>query len=290
MKLTNQHNLPLPIVRAMESMEAAYDAGRGGSDYSTTGLLLPPRIAQLRRQHGAELVEDAADRLWSLYGQIAHRILYESAEGHVAELRLNCDFNGITVSGQVDLVEGDTLTDYKFVTRYATKDGVKDEWVQQGQINRLLCERSGIPIKKIQYVAMYRDWSKLAAEREQEYPPEIEQFDIPMWDMDKTRAFIEERIRLHEAAKVELPLCSAEERWAKPEKWALMKKGGKRAVKLYDLETEAAEAAANAESIPGVSKNYSVEHRPGENTRCLHYCSVSAYCAFFRELMQEAQP
>ena len=290
MKLTNKNNLPLPIVRAMESMEAAYDAGRGDSDYSTTGLLLPPRIAQLRRQHGAELVEDAADRLWSLYGQIAHRILYEAAEGHVAELRLQAEFAGKTVSGQVDLVEGTTLTDYKFVTRYATKDGVKDEWVQQGQINRLLCELNGHQIKKIQYVGMYRDWSKMAAEREQEYPPEIEQFDIPLWDMDKTRAFIEERIRLHESAKVELPLCSAEERWQDPARWALMKKGAKRAVKLYNAEHEAQAAAANAEQIPGVSKNYSVEPRPSIPKRCMHYCPVSAYCTLFRELTQEAQP
>ena len=51
----------------------------------------------------------------------------------------------------------------------------------------------------------------------------------------------------------------------KPEKWAHMKRGNKRAVKFYDNEAQATAAAAQAD------KGF-VEYRKGENTRCLCFC------------------
>lgn len=281
MQLTNRLNLPAPLVAAI-----ANDNYSGGmaSDYSTTGLLKPPRIAQLTRLHRDELTEDVSDRIWALFGQVTHAIIERAATDELVEKRLFMEINGKTVSGQVDLWKSKYLWDWKTTSIYSGKDGPKQEWIEQGNINRLLCARNGIEVEGIKYVALYRDWSKMAADRSKtDYPQsQVQIFDLPIWPVDVTEAFVETRIRLHEAAKEKLPLCSAEERWAKPEKWALMKKGQKRAVKLYDTEDE----ALNAASYASLDKHF-IEHRPGENTRCLFYCSCAPWCSQFRDMMQE---
>lgn len=279
MKLTNRLNLPAPLVAAIANDQYSGSA----SDYSTTGLLRPPRIAQLTRLHREEMTEDASDRIWSLFGQITHSIIERAAVSDLVEKRLFMEIAGKTFSGQIDLWKSDTLWDWKTTSIYSGKDGPKYEWTQQGNVNRLLCAENGIEVRRIQYVALYRDWSKMAAERKgEEYPQsQVEVFDLPLWPLEKSRAFVEERIALHEAAKVELPLCSAEERWMRPEKWALMKKGAKRAIKLYDSEAQAQDALENTQE----RQKHKIEHRPGENVRCLWYCPVSVYCVQFRELM-----
>lgn len=278
MKLSNKLGLPAPLVAAIANDN--YDGG--GSDYSTTGLLKPPRIAQLSKLHQGDLLEDVSDRIWALFGQIVHTIIERAATNELVEKRLFMTISGKTVSGQIDLYQGDTLWDWKTTSIYSGKDGAKAEWIQQGNINRLLCSENGIPVNKIQYVALYRDWSKMACERKEEYPEsQVEIFNLPLWPLEKTRAFVEQRIAMHEAAKVELPLCSEEDRWAKPEKWAVMKKGGKRAMKLYDTEEQASTGLVN------LGKPGHIEHRPGENTRCLYYCGCSKFCSQFRELISD---
>jgi hypothetical protein len=282
MKLTNKLNLPLPLVHAIANDH--YEGGKV-SDYSTTGLLKPPRLAALQKRHGESLIEDASDRVWSLFGQVVHTIIERAATDELVEKRLFMEVAGKTVSGQIDLYQGDTLWDWKTTSIYSGKDGPKLEWIQQGNINRLLCAENGIEVKKIQYVALYRDWSQMAAARKTEYPAkQIEIFNLEVWPLQETREFVEERIAAHEAAKVELPNCSEEERWAKPEQWAVMKKGQKRAVKLHDTEEQ---AEAHIEML-GEDVKASTEHRPGEQTRCLFYCPVSAFCAQFRAMVEEA--
>jgi hypothetical protein len=278
-QLTNKLNLPLPLVQAIANDNYS---GNRVSDYSTTGLLKPPRIAALQRQHKEKLVEDASDRIWALFGQVVHTIIERAATNELVEKRLFMEIAGKTVSGQIDLYQGDTLWDWKTTSIYSGKDGAKAEWVQQGNINRLLCAENGIQVKRIQYVALYRDWSQMAAARKTDYPDkQIEIFNLEVWPLQESREFVEERIALHEAAKVQLPLCTDEERWAKPERWALMRKGQKRALKLYETEELATKAITD-------DKKQRVEHRPGEQTRCLFYCPVSAYCTQFRELVEAA--
>jgi hypothetical protein len=279
MKVTNKLNLPLPLVAAIAN---DHYEGHQVSDYSTTGLLKPPRISALLRQHRDQLTEDASDRVWALFGQVVHSIIERAATSELVEKRLFMEIAGKTVSGQIDLYQGDTLWDWKTTSIYAGKNGAKIEWIQQGNINRLLCAENGIDVKKIQYVALYRDWSQMAAARKTDYPDKpLEIFNLEVWPLQLSREFVEERIAAHEAAKTELPLCSDEDRWAKPEKWALMQKGQKKAKKLYETEKEAAAAITD-------EKKQRIEYRPGEQTRCLFYCPVSAYCTQFRAMMEAA--
>ncbi len=279
MRLTNNLNLPSPLVTAIANDN--YTGGKA-SDYSTTGLIQPPRIAALRRQHRDALTEDVSDRIWALFGQVVHTIIERAATDELVEKRLFMTVAGKTVSGQIDLYQGDTLWDWKTTSIYSGKNGAKAEWIQQGNINRLLCAENGIEVKRIQYVALYRDWSQMKAARTSDYPEkQLEIFNLPVWPLDESRWFVEQRIALHEAARAELPLCSDEDRWARPEKWALMQKGKKRALKLYETEAQATAAITD-------DKKQRIEHRPGENVRCLHFCNVSAHCGQFREMMMEA--
>ncbi len=277
MKFTNTLNLPGPLVRAVENDN--YTGGTA-SDYTTTSLIGPPRIRALRQKHSDQLTEDVSDRIFSLFGQVVHTIIERAATDELVEKRLFMEIDGKTVSGQIDLYQGTTLWDWKTTTIYAGKDGAKQEWIEQGNINRLLCHENGIEVKAIQYVALYRDWSLMKAGREMDYPQkQVEIFNLPVWPLPQTRQFVSERIRLHEAAKIELPLCTPEERWERPSKFALMKKGVKRAVKLYDIEEEALAAQTDPKHF--------IEYRPGESIRCQHYCPVSAYCSQGREVLAE---
>lgn len=67
--LTNKLNLPLAVVQAVTNDPYT----RGDSDISVTQLISPPYQRRLRQT--VEPVEDVAERLFSLYGQLAHGLL-----------------------------------------------------------------------------------------------------------------------------------------------------------------------------------------------------------------------
>jgi hypothetical protein len=70
----------------------------------------------------------------------------------------------------------------------------------------------------------------------------------------------------------DLPDCTPEQMWEKPTTWALKKTGNVRAKSIYETE-EAAQAA-----LEEAGKEYEIEIRPGERTRCATFCSVSSFC------------
>jgi hypothetical protein len=89
------------------------------------------------------------------------------------------------------------------------------------------------------------------------------------------QAFLLHRIRLHQATNP--PICTPEERWQKPERFAVMMKAKKRALKLYDSQQEAVNHVAT------LGAGAKVEPRPSEPIRCMHYCSVAQFCSFGKQ-------
>ncbi len=280
MHYTNKSNLPEPLFRAVTNDPYSSE----GCDYSTTTLIKPPRIVALERQHQKELTEDASDRIWSLIGQIGHLVLERSAMKEIAEKRFFAERLSKKIGGQVDLLSETRLIDYKLTSHYAAKDGVKPEWEQQHNINALLCRDNGIQITSAEIVAIYRDWSVGEARRNSDYPQtQVQVFPVKLWPVEHQELFIKSRLEVHMAAEKELPLCSPIERWARPEKWALMKEGNKRATSLHDSEDEAYAALKMARQY--------VEHRPGINVRCTDYCAVGrqGFCSWWNDY-QKAHP
>jgi hypothetical protein len=143
-----------------------------------------------------------------------------------------------------------------------------------------MLRQNGDGITKLQIVALLRDWSKMEARRDPEYPQaQVITVDIPMWTPEETRKYMRTRVIAHEHAKEILPECTPEERWERPTKWAVMKKNAKKATKLHD-NAESAEAQAAENPL------YSVEVRPGLSVRCENYCSAKPFCSQYQRMSQ----
>jgi len=256
-------------------------------------------------QYAGELVEDASDRLWALMGQAIHAVLERAdGPGRIIEERYFVQISGWKLSGQVDVIEeevesyfpGNTptlrknvLSDYKFMSVWEIIHGLKPEKTQQLNILAYLARANRIPIDNLQIVGILRDWSKSKAKFDKNYP-QHQGVTIPvdLWDFETQEAFIKERIDAHKSALFELPLCTDDERWAKPDTYAVMKEGRKSALRVLQSEQEAWEwGMGNGWANEGpndLKDGITIVHRPGEQTRCANYCAVADKCLQYQEL------
>jgi len=276
MKLTNRLNLPQAIVSAISND----DYSRGECDLSVTQLITPPRKVELQRLHDDEIIEDVADRIWILVGKAVHSILEAAGSDDLKEERLFMDALGWRISGAFDnlaLIQAGAdlwkISDYKVTSAWSVvfADG-KTDWEAQINCYAHLLRLHSFPVSELEIVAICRDWRKTEALKNPDYPQsQVAVIPIRLWSSAEAQAFIVERVRLHQQAREggELPLCTAEERWERPTKWAFLKQGAKRATKLCNTQDE-----AEALLKPG----YRIERRDGESTRCKSYCSALPFC------------
>ncbi|MEQ1665890.1 MAG: hypothetical protein ABL927_10995 [Bdellovibrionales bacterium] len=283
MIFTNKHNLPDGIVNAVKNDSYT----KGESDYSATGLLKPARQSALQSQHHDEIEEDVSDRIWSLLGQSIHTICERGNVSDLVEKRFFAKFGNKTVSAQIDSLgmKSGILTDYKTTTVYKAKpnQAADPDWTAQLNIQLELMRRNGLDASQLQIIAILRDWSKNKARQEENYAPlNVAVIPIEMWPREKTVAFIEMRIALHEAAKSNLPECSDDERWAKPSVFAVVK--GKRAINGGVQFSEDA-----AQSLCAKNPGTRVEFRQGESMRCELYCSVNKFCSQYQKTIKKQE-
>lgn len=280
MKVTNKANLPQPIYDAI--IRDGYS--RGDADISVTELLSPARISALKAAHWQEIEEDASDRVWSLVGQVMHGILERSNRTGIAERRLSVQVEGWKVSGGMDAYyDHGLLQDYKFVTAYKFKGGtVPQEYEQQLNCYAEILRANGDKVERLEIVAILRDWSKMEARRDPNYPQsQVLILPVTLWPQDIAQKFMRERVVLHKSARIALPRCTDEERWAKPAQWAVMKNGRKTAVRLLATEAEARTMAT------GLGAGHYIEKRTSANVRCENYCSVARFCEQFQAMQPE---
>lgn len=283
MKLTNNTGLPASIVNAVRN--DPYSSG--GADISVTKLIQPPQLVSLARKHADEIVIDASESIFSLFGQAVHHILDRADDaGAIHERRLFTKENGWTISGAFDRYVPKKIQDYKVCSVYGVRDGGKEEWEWQQNLLACLARRNGMDVDELEIVAILRDWRRAEMERggADDYPRyQVQIVKLPVWPAEKAEQFLMDRVYLHQMAQLrgEVPPCTDEERWFTGEQYAVMKKGGKRAVKLHptreDAEAHANNAIAKAEREKSKDK-FHVEHRPGKYNRCQTYCSVADFC------------
>ncbi len=193
------------------------------------------------------------------------------------------DVLGWKISGGMDLVhDNGKLTDYKVTSVWQFLDGkVPDSFVQQLNIYAELLRENGLEVNRLEVVGVLRDWSKMEAMRNDGLPRhQVVVRQIPMWEPAFTRVFIADRVHQHQEARKALPECTPEERWARPDVYAVMKEGRKSAVKLYNNDAEAQLHVAG-------EKGLSVVKRPGMSVRCAGYCSVSGFCTQYAAIQKE---
>lgn len=279
MKLSNSQNLPQPLYDAVKNDPYS----NGGADISVTSLLKPPRQRALEIKHSDQITEDAADRIWSLMGQIVHGILERASVDPVAERRLTVKCLGWTVSGGMDAYYDHGLVqDYKVVTSYRFKGpAVHPEYEQQLNLYAHILRENGFKVSKLEIVGILRDWSTLEAKRDPNYPQkQVVIKPVPLWEPEKAKAFLEARVKAHQDALKAPPACSDDERWSRSKVWAVMKPGRKTAVKLHDSVNFAFNHISTPEAI---KEGLYIIERPVERIRCQSYCRVAQFCTQYQE-------
>lgn len=277
MNLTNLHGLPEALVRAVTN-----DPYTGGGDISVTKLIDSPQVRVLRKQYGHSVVEDVSDRIWSLLGQSVHTIL-ERAGNETSDLqeeRLYAEVDGWKLSGQFDRMDlhNKTMDDYKVTSTYKAR-GDHMDWERQLNVLRWLAIQNGYEVERLRIVAILRDWSRAKGLRDPDYPKQaVEVIDLDVWPLEETYQYIRDRISIHKAAEEgEVIECTDEERWFSGNKYALMKQGGKRAIKLYERKDD----------IPSpLPDGTFVEERQGIYRRCAEYCEVAPFCEQYRPIRE----
>lgn len=292
MVITNKFGLPEPIA----NFARADKYTKGASDISVTTLIDSPRINILRNNYSDKIDVDVSDMVWALFGTAVHRVLESTDETDtvVVEERLYAEIAGWTLSGQLDhqelLPDGTVqITDYKVTSAWSVILG-KEEWERQQNVYAWLVENSkegkfnGTKVSSIRICAILRDWQRKKAEFDPDYPQSpVTMVELPLWE--HREEYVADRLMIHQEAQIDfdmydkLPLCSPEEQWAKPDTWAVKKKGQKRAMRVHYSEEDAIRHANANTALKG---NCEIEHRKGELTRCASYCAVSEYCEQYK--------
>lgn len=291
-KITNRHGLPMTIVNAMDRD----DYSMGDARMSVTGLLKPPRIGILFKRHHEQIEKDVADNIWALFGRAIHKILEHGAdEKHIPEERLYAEVRGWRISGQIDVQVLDypssqahcRIIDYKSTTAYAVRQE-KREWVEQLNCYAFLLRQQGWVVEELAVCAFIRDWSRHRVGTP-DYPdaPTV-MVPIPLWDTQTAEDFVAERVRIHQEALAQVsmggdpPECEDHERWMRPTQYRAMKRGNKRASKVFSSPQEA------DSYVKEQGPSYWVETRKGEPVRCTgDYCNVSGWCRQYHDWKEQ---
>jgi hypothetical protein len=279
MTITNKLGLPDVLVQAVSNREPS-DA------YSASQLMKSPRQLWLGRKHHVEIVEDVSDRIWALFGTALHAIIEQAnPENALTEERLSHEFPGLgKITGIPDLFQDGIISDWKTVSVWSYiyfDDDKRAEYASQLNTYAFLYRALGFEVKGLEIVMLMRDWQASKAKFDPDYPQsQVAKIKIPLWSQEKAETYIKAKLDYFETfrdtADDQLPECTEKERWAKPGKWALMKKGRKSAVKLYDVQPD-------IELEPG----HYWEHRPGEQWKRCEYCNVSPFCNQYQKAHKE---
>lgn len=293
MKYTNRKGLSAHWITAAQEFDSEYDKA---GDYSATTIADSPRIHFLKQRHEDEIIVDIADRMNMLIGSAMHAILERAGRKEpnvLTEKRIVVQVNGTNVSMKADRIEPIARTN---PTQYHLKDlkttkvgawqyGAKESWILQGNIYRYGYWKSiQINITQITFELWLKNFNE-AETCKHDYPDaEVMPVDIPVWEFAATERYLADRVKLFNSCidlpDDKLPPCTTVERWERPERFAVMKKGGKKAISNGVKSTRAAaeEALAALKDPDG----HLIEYRPGESVRCQpRHCDVCKWCNFY---------
>ena len=290
MILTNKLNLPQPFVDAATN-DHEYTEGR----YSVTELLGGTCEAILKRRHADDIEEDVSDRVWAILGTAVHEILRqaEASESQIQENWLSVKLEGLAsgyeLSGIFDLYDDSTgtVTDYKSAGTIKWQKQDFEDYRMQTLLYCWLLQQIGFAAWNGEIVMILRDWSKGKAKFDKDYPQKQVQrvsFHFSDKDMEEAEEFVYMWFIMvkHEETVPDdcLEPCTPEQRWHRPDKYAVTKDGNKRATRVLDDPDEA--SALCDELAEKTGKPHHVEVRAGGDAKCESYCPVSDFCPFAR--------
>ena len=284
MQITNKQNLPLAFVNAVSTEKHNKDG-----EYSATTLNKGVKEIILTKRHWDKLTDDVADRVWAVWGAAVHALFEAQKDNCFHEERFSIPVLQSVVTGQVDSydMEKGIINDWKTASAWKVIMSDFEDWKKQGMTYAWLLTQNGLTVNKCRFIALLKDHSKTKAKTDRQYPQSpvfIYEFDVTKAMLAEAKARIFSKVKEIEVAEKmsddDILPCTASERWADGEKWAVMKSGRKTAVKLFDAQDD---ADAHAKELG--EKHY-VEHRPAVSRKCNDYCTCKDLCNFYKQMQE----
>jgi hypothetical protein len=304
------NNRDLPLMMAVWLANDRYERNPtyiSGSQLSLSNrqLVLGLRVADLNIDLSSlvaarlgHAINDSIDAAWKL-PDLANRMkaagfnsLFEyeinpvlPAPGKVAvyiQQRFNEEVAGRILTGAPDMIMNGRLTDYKSTTVFAYQKKTIEDYLWQLTAYRYLARNLiSDNIATIQFIL--KDWSEMRATHDLNYPQTpcptlLIPVGSPEQCLARLTARIEELNALMSLDQSDLPLCSDEELWLDPAKFAYYKNPAadpsSRASRVFDTYAEAT-------SHMGAQKNGGkIIVRKGEPKAC-SYCRAASICEQF---------
>lgn len=251
-------------------------------------LINAPLVRALTMQYWNELRVDVDEVLQSLWGNAWHEYMAQYGKYQAEDERLGASVDGIYLTGLQDVfnVERHSIEDYKTTSAWSLVFG-RPEWPKQLNVYAWLRRKHNYHVEKLLVHVFLKDWTKNNAQRYDDYPKRrFVTKDIELWPRDQAEQYIKNRVAIHKAKPEP---CTDEERWAKPTRYALKKKGRKSAVKVEDSRDALLAYALDkgfAQATPDkveLKSPYSIEVRAGEHVKCKRYCLARFVCPYNKE-------
>ena len=281
MKVTNNSHLPMAFVEAV-SVERHNKQGC----YSATTLNKGTKEIILQERHWDDLTVDAADNVWAVFGTAVHELLEKHNDGNFHEEKFDIAVSNSHVTGCVDSydMEHAIINDWKTASVYKVMKADFSDWYKQGMTYAWLLTQNGFEVRHCRFIALLKDHSKSKAKTESGYPQSpvfVYEFDVTPEELQQTGERIKAKVAEIEAAEKladnDIAPCSTEERWADPDKWAVMKEGRKTAVRVFDDESMAKNCAEQ------LGDKHFIEYRPAVSHKCADYCLCKDFCNYWKE-------
>lgn len=281
MIMTNEMGLPESFVNFVSNARH-----NETGTISATTLLKGEKEIVLTDRHFDEITVDASDMVWATFGSAFHLLMEHQEDDSFKEERFEVPVGKFTVTGKVDRydLEREILEDWKTASVWKVIYGDFADWKEQGLTYAWLLKQNGLTVKKCRFVALLKDHSKTEAKRKADYPQKpvyVYEFEVTDEDLKAVENRIVEKVAkvasAYELEDDKIAPCTAEERWATSDKYAVMKDGRKTALKVCDTKEE-------AEKLLSELGGTRIEERKGESKKCADYCPCREFCNFWKSL------
>jgi len=281
MKYTNKHNLPTHLVNVLKQDEYDYN----DNVWSATTLNTPSRMFALKQTNKDNLEIDISDLVPTMMGTAIHSFFEKcNLDGFEQEKRLFYEIDGQKISGKFDLLRSIgndvfRLYDIKTTSVWKWIYNEYDDYIKQLSIYRYLCEKNGYSVESNAVIIfVFTDWSRADSIKDPKYPQlRIMEQNIKLMSVAETEDYIRSRIKSHQQALIDLPLCSKEDLWQDDDKFAVMKNGGVRALRVLETKEQAQDLINNHKEKDSLF----IETREGQAKRC-DYCNCRAVCSQYQ--------
>lgn len=283
----NKHNIPERVTRVL-SLPYQPKPKR----MSVTQLIDSPLIRTLLIEEWDNIQIDYADCLLRTYGIVWHKFIEKASieDDEFAEQKFEQKIGDWTLVGRSDNYSDGIINDAKFTKASAINfDSTIKKWTEQQNCYAFLWRKAGFPVNKIIIDAQIRDWNVRDTVK-YKYPPcAYKEVVLDLWDFDKQEQYIFNRLKIHEEQSHNE--CSMEDKWQQPTRYAIKKKGNKKAVcasipnsggKSPILTKFQAEEIIESKGLTNDYENgiISIEKREGEKIRCEFWCDLKNVCPF----------